>query len=219
MGFLRATWLEYTRLVIFATVTVFSIVELAVAGNLTYLTDTYYYYYYGFAALAIATAALSLITLPVMIVFDMMTTDVFTSWIITELVWTGFLWILWLATGAAAANQNNEFMGRYGCGYARYSWYGTACHEFQAIQAFAFLNWILLMVYFIILFFMAVLGASKGGHVWTAAVKAAEFGGLSRASIEAPAARTMASATTAPATMAAQHDTTQYPPAGPHQTV
>ncbi|KIY45979.1 hypothetical protein FISHEDRAFT_76212 [Fistulina hepatica ATCC 64428] len=204
MGFVGATWLEYTRLAIFGTVTLFSIVELGVAGNLTYLTNTYYNNYYGFAALAIATAVLSLITFPLMIVFDLLTTDVFTSWVITELVWTGFLWVLWLASGAAAADKDNSVFGSIDCSYFNGK-INTACHEFQAIEAFAFINWILLMGYFVALLVMAILGARKGGRIWTASVKAAEFGGIGLS-------------TEKPTTTTVQPATTQYPPTGPSQT-
>jgi hypothetical protein len=139
------------------TVIVFSIITMALAAHLTNFTNSLIGGYYTFAALAIATAVLSIITIPVMIVVDNMRKGAFTSMIAFEIGWLSFLWILWLSSGATAAQANTVTFN--GCHFfdckpiGLFSkWHltqtlpaavSTACHEFSAIEAFSFLNWII----------------------------------------------------------------------------
>ena len=62
-----------------------------------------------------------------------------TSWILVELVVTGILWVLWLAAAADATSATDGVT--LDCGDALGD-AETVCREYQAIQAFEYLNWI-----------------------------------------------------------------------------
>lgn len=61
----------------------------------------------------------------------------FTSVVITELVWIGILWVLWLAT--AAYTSSVDAFGT--CDFINDD-VNKACQESLAVEAFAFLSWI-----------------------------------------------------------------------------
>ncbi|KAJ8086102.1 hypothetical protein PM082_004922 [Marasmius tenuissimus] len=98
--------LPVLRLVTFGTTLVFATVLLGLNAHLTYWTEKYIGGYFRFAALSIASACLTLITLPIMIAVDMTRNAAVSSMIAFELVWLGILWILWLASAARAADTN-----------------------------------------------------------------------------------------------------------------
>jgi len=106
----------------------------------------------------------------------------FTSMIIFEILWLGFLSILWLASGAAQAVENVFLIG--GCsldssddfdGSFDDSFDGSPdnsirniCGEARAIAAFGFLNWLILMFYTLTIMIMSCVAMSrKRGPVWT----------------------------------------------------
>lgn len=61
----------------------------------------------------------------------------FTSVVITELVWIGILWVLWLAVGSYIAS-----IDPFGtCDFINDK-VNAACRETQAVEAFAWLSWI-----------------------------------------------------------------------------
>ena len=62
-----------------------------------------------------------------------------TSWILVELVVTGILWVLWLAAAADATSATDGIA--FDCGDT-FGDGATFCHEYQAIQAFEYLNWL-----------------------------------------------------------------------------
>ncbi|KAF9468767.1 hypothetical protein BDZ94DRAFT_1317362 [Collybia nuda] len=161
------------RLAALGTVVVFSIIVLGLSSHVTALTTTYYGVYFTFAALSIATAVLSILSLPAMIIIDRLRKGAFTSMILVELAWLGFLWILWLAS-AGTATQATVLSFALGCNY-RNSDLNTACREFSAIQAFSFLNWLILLGYTLTLFAFSLVAANRGNAVWTSAVNSADF--------------------------------------------
>jgi len=169
-----AVYLPLARQVAFGIVTTFSVIVLGLSSHLTHLTNLYLDGYFVFAALAIATAVMSVISLLTMMVVDYMRKGAVTSMIAVELSWLGFLWILWLATGASAADTP---FASTGCDYfgSRYSELTTACHEYSAIQAFAFLNWIILMGYTTALLVLSIMAAQKGHSVWVSSVRETNF--------------------------------------------
>ena len=106
------------------------------------------------------------------------------------------IWVLWLATAADTA----QFALGYTSVCSRYSYLLSVietklCHEYQAIEGFAFLIWMLrefttvcfmsylnlplvnfaVMVYSIIVLVMAIIGSSRGYKTWTNSVKNANF--------------------------------------------
>jgi len=165
--------LYVVRVAVLTVAIIFSIIVLGLAAELTSESNTYFEVTFDFAALAITSAAISIATLPVLMIVDMVRTGAFTSMVVVELVWLFVVWVLWLSTGALAAQFNSvEFDSN--CALVRLVFL-TACHEEQAIVAFSFLIWMMLMVYSIIVLVMAIIGSSRGHHVWTNSVKNANF--------------------------------------------
>ncbi|KAK0242260.1 hypothetical protein EDD85DRAFT_810606 [Armillaria nabsnona] len=197
------------RLTAFVATLVFSIIVLGVSAHITYLTTTYYGVYYTFAAMSIATASLTLLTLPVMIAIDFTRKGAFTSMVVVELSWLGVLWVLWLASAALTADTNaNTFVS--GCGYISIDVIDQACKEFNAVQAFGFLNWLILLGYTITLIVFAIVAANRGNSgVWTSSTTTTDFfarGAYSGASTVAPEKLNYAPA---------QPSVVQYPPQSP----
>lgn len=73
-------------------------------------------------------------------IIDLLRRSAISSWVLVELAVTGVLWVLWLAAAAdttsATDGLNVDCSGTAGDD-------ATLCHEYQAMQAFEFLNWIL----------------------------------------------------------------------------
>ncbi|KAJ7314300.1 hypothetical protein DFH08DRAFT_895916 [Mycena albidolilacea] len=170
--------LSLIRLVVLGTVLLFSLIALGLAGDLTTTSMRAFGVYFSFAALAIATAVLCFLTLPAMIALEIMRPGGPTSMIIVELSWLGFLSILWLATGANAA----EFVSVgfwFDCndtGRGENPANATGCHEMSAVAAFGFLNWLILMGYTGLLTVLSLIAANrKHTGVWTSSVANAPF--------------------------------------------
>jgi hypothetical protein len=169
-----ANILTIIRIKVLVLTLLFSIVVLGLAADITSRTQDFDGSYFQFAALAIATAVLTLVSLPVFLIVDFVRTGAFTSMVVVELVWFSVLWVLWLSVGADTANVNSIFFPD-GCGFIIRGVINTACHEFAAITAFGFLAWIALFAYVILLLVFAIIGQSKGQRVWTSSVKESNF--------------------------------------------
>jgi len=182
---------------------VFSIIVLGLAGNFTATTQSDLVVTFPFSALAVATAVISLVTLPVLLIVDVLRNGAFTSMIVVELPWLFFLCVLWLATAADTAQFNSLINSD--CNDYYLSVVETSCHEFKGIEGFAFLLWMLLMVYSIIVLVMAIIGSSRGHKTWTNSIKNANFLGPAEGG-----AVPLASAQPAPPQPTMQQH--QYPP-------
>jgi len=149
--------------------TVFSIIELAVSANLISQ-----FLYIGVtndpaSALGLAVAVISAVTLPVMLVADIIRRGAFTSMIVVEITWLFILCILWVASAGTTTSRFNLYFP-VGC-ISIYSIDIEICHEVQAIAAFAFLNFIIFLVYASALCVMAVIAATRGQSVWLSSVR------------------------------------------------
>ncbi|KAG6332092.1 hypothetical protein ID866_6995, partial [Astraeus odoratus] len=154
---------------------VFSVIVLGICAHLISLTETYYAAYYTFAALGVATAVLTLVTLPVMLAIDFLRTGAFTSKILVELIWLFILWVLWVATAGEAVNTVGSYLSA-GCSiYDGYPTLVQACYEVQAVEAFSFLAFFALLGYTITLLAFACIAASRGNSVWLSTVKETTF--------------------------------------------
>ncbi|KAF5388246.1 hypothetical protein D9615_000024 [Tricholomella constricta] len=163
------------RLAAFGVVSVFSLIVLALSAHLINTTTTFYGGYFSFSALGVATAVLTMLTLPVMLAVDNMRKGAFTSMIIVELAWLGFLWVLWLSSAATASQVSLFVFGGPTCG-SRSSRLSTACREASAIQAFSYLNWFILFGYIGTLLAFSIMAATRGyKRVWFQSVKDTEF--------------------------------------------
>ncbi|TFK56240.1 hypothetical protein OE88DRAFT_723214 [Heliocybe sulcata] len=167
-------FLQILRLVILALASVFAVIALGIAADLMSLTETYFDETLIFCILAVVSACLTLLTLPVMIVLDMVRKGAFTSMVVFELAWLFVLWVLWLATAADASYANSLTFAGGSCDYIN-PYVNKACHEFGAAQAFSYLTWIILMGYTVTLLVFAIIGQTRGNKVWLASVRDNSF--------------------------------------------
>ncbi|KAI0046965.1 hypothetical protein FA95DRAFT_1291395 [Auriscalpium vulgare] len=167
-------YLSLARLITFGTSLLFSIIVLGIAADVISTEEKYLDEYSNFAALAVATAVLTLATVGPMLIIDILRRGAFSSWIVVELGWLSILWVLWLATGADAANTDgNTFIGS-SCNFEN-SIVSRVCNEFKAIEAFSFLTWIILMAYTVLLLVLAIRGQNAGHSVWKSSVRDGAF--------------------------------------------
>jgi hypothetical protein len=172
--------LSTIRLATWGAAILFSLITLALAAHFTsitlqpstvygyYSTYTYRGVYFPFAAMAIATSLLTLLTLPPFIGIDYTRTGAPTSMIMTEMIVVTILWILWLVTGSLTANETFG-RGLSGCTL-------TICHEYNAIEAFSFLAFIFLLGYAFTLLVFTLIAHNRGhSSVWTQSIKETNF--------------------------------------------
>lgn len=199
--------LYITRVVVLILTIVLSIIVLGLAADLTSTTETYLHGAFTFASMGIASSVISLVTLPVLLIVDMLRTGAFTSMIVVELVWLFIVWVLWLTTAALTAQAGQEIPSN--CNFV-VAFFTTGCHELQAIEAFSFLNWILLMIYSIVVLVMAIIGSTRGHKTWTNSVKHAIFLGPAEGAVApVPAQPVYTQSIVASQPLMQQH---QYPP-------
>ncbi|KAF9028333.1 hypothetical protein BDZ89DRAFT_1133654 [Hymenopellis radicata] len=159
------------RLIALSAVTLFSVIILGLSGHLIYFTTTSFNVYFTYSAMAIATAVLTIMTAPVMLVIDMLRKGAFTSMVMVEMGWLGILWVLWLTSAGLAANANNlTFISN--CDY-RFPELSGACKEGMAIEAFSFLSWLILMGYWGTLLVFSLIAINRGNlTVWSSSASA-----------------------------------------------
>ena len=115
-------WLPLLRVVSLTGAVVSGIIALGISAHLLNFTTYWYGFYYTFTALTIASAALTMVTLPVMyvlhllrayrmlivnprLVLDRFRTGAFTSMVAFEVVWLFVLWVLWIASAGLASDS------------------------------------------------------------------------------------------------------------------
>ncbi|KAL7278695.1 hypothetical protein ACG7TL_007697 [Trametes sanguinea] len=162
------TWLQYVRLITLGVSVLCGIIVLSLASHLTSLSIKYFEVYYNFAVLSIAVGGLTMLTVPVMILIDFLRTGALTSMVLVELVWLSILWVLWIAAAALTADQTGDAFSS--CDFV-YPILNQVCNETRAIEAFAFLAWIDLMAYTIVLLVVALVNGTRGAPMWTTSLK------------------------------------------------
>ncbi|KAJ7240681.1 hypothetical protein C8J57DRAFT_1478031 [Mycena rebaudengoi] len=152
-----------------AVVSVFSMITLGLAASLIDNTIKFDNVYFIYATLAVAAAALTLISVPrctpTLIQLD--------SYAQARHL-PASLSILWLSTGANTAETGPALLFLYLDGCTNDPFFGTslgtetgACQKTSAIEAFAFLNWIILMGYSVMVLVLALIAVNrKQNGVW-----------------------------------------------------
>ncbi|KAH9852925.1 hypothetical protein C2E23DRAFT_824148 [Lenzites betulinus] len=163
------SWLQIFRLVAFGFALLGGILAVALGAHLASLTEKFFDNTLNFELLSIAVGAITLLTVPVMLVVDLLRTGAFTSVVLVELVWFSILWVLWVATGGLIADQTGEAFQT--CDFPESPLLSQACNETRAIEAFAFLAFIALLAYTITLFVVAIVSHSRGVSIWMSSVK------------------------------------------------
>ncbi|OJT15687.1 hypothetical protein TRAPUB_5065 [Trametes pubescens] len=181
------TWLQIVRLVALGFSVFAGILVLSLGAHLTALSEKYFGGFDNFSAFGIAVGVLTVLTVPVMLVVDFLRTGAFTSMVLVELIWISILWVLWLTEGALTANDTSTVFQT--CDFVS-NILNQACNETRAIEAFAFITWLVreypvicpdiaipltlaypVLAYTITLLTVALLNASRGAPMWTSSVK------------------------------------------------
>jgi len=139
---------------------------VALLGHLTSLTEDVGFYYSSFA-LGIATGSLSLIGMFVFWLVERNRRGAVTSLVWFELAWTAFLWILWIST-AVSITALGLFRS---CNYVN-AGVQSACRQFQAAEALAYILWVFYFLWFCILLVISVVIAARdpSANVWSSPV-------------------------------------------------
>jgi len=167
--------LSTARMVTFATTILFSLIVMSLSASLISLTGPLFYY--KFSALALSTSLMTMFTVTPMFVIDMLRQGSFFSYIVLEISWLSFLWVLWLSSGAYAAWTDGQLTAAFpeesSCNFGLFSVAGDVegCEEIKAITAFSFLLWILLMGYTVTLLVLAIRAQERGNSAWTTGVR------------------------------------------------
>ncbi|KIP04081.1 hypothetical protein PHLGIDRAFT_129740 [Phlebiopsis gigantea 11061_1 CR5-6] len=128
----------------------------------------------AFSAFNLAVAVISLVTLLTMIIVDVVRRGAFTSWIVVEIGWLGFLLVLWLAASAYTASIYPP-VGDLCSANPGISNLTAACTDIQVSMAFSWMGWILVSAYWGTLLAFSIISANKGRPVWKSTVKTADF--------------------------------------------
>jgi hypothetical protein len=205
------TWLSTARLVTFVTSLFFSVIVICLSADLISATSPLYF---QFSGLALATGLLTVLTVTPMFVVDMFRQGSFFSWVLVEISWLGFLWVLWLSSGSYAAWTNDQLLldqsscnfGFLGIGDVDgLETASRSCHEIKAIMAFSFLVWLMVLGYTATLLILAIRAHERGHSAWKTSVR----DGV----LLYPAAKTMGHAAQAPTALATIPQS--YPPQMP----
>ncbi|KAG2155649.1 hypothetical protein DEU56DRAFT_751152 [Suillus clintonianus] len=159
------------RITLFSLSIAFSLIGLGL--NAYFISLTVPYFYFIFSALGVATAALTLLTVPVMLIIDFVRRGAFTSMIVFELSWLFVLAILWVATAGEAIYTYNFYYPE-GCVYDDPT-INAYCMELQTVEAFAFLNFFIFLGYTCTLLVCSIIATTRGNSVWTYSVKESTF--------------------------------------------
>ncbi|TFK74476.1 hypothetical protein BDN72DRAFT_893161 [Pluteus cervinus] len=161
------------RLVSLGSVTFISLIALALSAHISAVTGDFFFGYFTFAAMALAVAILSVLSIPAMITVDMKRKGALTSMIVVEIGWLGLLWVLWLAAGGLGA-QATGVVWPSGCGFVNKE-VDTMCREFPAVTALSFINWFILFSYTMTILVLSIMAASRGHSVWFSSVSQTDF--------------------------------------------
>ncbi|KIM79046.1 hypothetical protein PILCRDRAFT_823897 [Piloderma croceum F 1598] len=165
--------LYVARVVVFTFAIIFAIIVLGLAAEFTHTTRNVLGTTFNFAALAISTAAITIVTLPILMIVDCFSAGAVTSMIIAELIWIFVLWVLWVATAADAAHFNSIDFGS-NCSIVR-PFLRRGCREVQTVEGFSFIIWIMLLIYWVALLIMALIGRRRGRTTWKSSVRQGDF--------------------------------------------
>ncbi|CAG7848486.1 SubName: Full=Uncharacterized protein {ECO:0000313/EMBL:CCA66612.1} [Serendipita indica DSM 11827] len=158
------------RLILLGTTLLFSLITLGLAANLVdKLGDQW-----SFPGFAVAVSVLTILAVVPMIVIDLLRRGALMSWVVVELPIMGILWVLWLSS-AALSTSVGLFLGDCSS-FSFDSALESLCRQYSALQAFSWLNWLLVKTYVIVTLALAILALMKGHkRVWFSPVSDLSF--------------------------------------------
>lgn len=166
---LEARLIWFLRIGQLATAILFSFIVLGLSGNIISRDDGISP---DFAGLSLATAVLTMVAIVPVMIIDFLRKGAFTSLVVTEIVWTSFLTILWLA----AAADTTSILNGDTCSDPFFFDTLTTCREEQALAAFGWLNFFNLGGWLVFLIVAASISHTRGNdRVWLGPVTGTEF--------------------------------------------
>ncbi|KAF8584537.1 hypothetical protein K439DRAFT_1660708 [Ramaria rubella] len=127
-----------------------------------------------YAQLALAVAVISLVVVVPSIIIDFFRVGSFVSMVVVELSWSFILMILWIA---AAGQATNEFSG-VDCSDipSIYSTLLSYCRQSQALEAFVWIGFLILLSWLTTLVSLAATAHNRGNtRVWMSSVTGTDF--------------------------------------------
>ncbi|KIM61471.1 hypothetical protein SCLCIDRAFT_1215923 [Scleroderma citrinum Foug A] len=160
------------RVIIFSFTSLLSLAVLGICAHILWLTQGYSNSYLAFAPFGTATSAVTAVSLPLFLILGRSKTRIFTSAVLFEIIWFFILWILWVATAGTTVAARAWFFPD-GCFSG-----ATVCYEITAMEAFAFLNFFAVFIYYDVLFLYAIICAIRGRSIWTISAREAANSGV-----------------------------------------
>ncbi|KIJ52343.1 hypothetical protein M422DRAFT_776029 [Sphaerobolus stellatus SS14] len=152
------------RLGLAALLALFSIIVLGISADFIRKADNVNAPVPSWLGYTLAVSIITwLILIPIFII-DLLGIGLALIFVIAELVWTFILMVLWVA----AAGSITNVLPPSGC---------IGCSELQALDAFAWLSWITILAWFIMLLVLSIISHSRGHRgVWRQPVSDTQFG-------------------------------------------
>ncbi|KAI0742310.1 hypothetical protein C8Q80DRAFT_899615 [Daedaleopsis nitida] len=169
-------WLSILRVIVIVWASLCAVALLGVgAHGLSVVPDLNGLPVFAWECLGIVTTILALVSLPCMLIIDLLRTGAFTSMIVVELAWLGFLGVMMLATGGAAAASASNFWVQCSVWYPAAA--RTVCSETSAAAALGFLGFFPLCAYAFTLLVFSLVQAHRGNYIWQRSVKEMQLQG------------------------------------------
>ncbi|KIK07663.1 hypothetical protein K443DRAFT_86599 [Laccaria amethystina LaAM-08-1] len=163
--------LPLLRTIVFIASSVLGLAVLAMSAHIVSWTNSIVSgAYFQYAALALATGLLTVLSLPALLMISIGRKGAVTSMIVVELCWLWFLWVMWVASAGNVAST----VWISSCDRAK-GIVATICAETQTIEALGFINWFMIMAYTITLLIFTVMSQMRGHSIWTQSVREADF--------------------------------------------
>ncbi|KAL0058888.1 hypothetical protein AAF712_014401 [Marasmius tenuissimus] len=169
--------MNFGRMGVMGAVTLFSFICLALSAHITYITTSERARLADFQGLSIAASVLTLVSVPVFLVVGFLRKGSFMTMNVVEVPVCAFLAVLWMANGILMSQWASVIgYAEVGCGWAGWTRGQSGfCSEFTAVEAFSFLNWILLFAYIAFVIVVCLIGKSRGNNVWLVGANDAEY--------------------------------------------
>ncbi|KAH7887253.1 hypothetical protein F5I97DRAFT_2007666, partial [Phlebopus sp. FC_14] len=152
-----------------ALTTLFALVVVGICAHIESLIAGYSDVFLTFAAFGLAAGAVTVVSLPLFLFLGRLRRGIFTSMIVFEIIWFFILWILWVATAGDTVAARTYYFPE-GCVLDQYPQSNQICYEITAVEAFSFLAFFCVFIYYDVLVLYAIINAIRGKGIWTASV-------------------------------------------------
>ncbi|KAH8106303.1 hypothetical protein BXZ70DRAFT_1004566 [Cristinia sonorae] len=169
----NTVWLSTARLAVLSFVSFSSVLVLALAAHAIAVSTSIAPGLYAiYAVFGLAVAALTLLTVPALLIVDLVRRGAIINKIFVEVACLSTLAILWL-TAAALTGDAYRISWAF-CNLSRRGVPST-CREAQAMAAFSHLNWLWLFAYLTAIVIFAIVSQNNGVQVWHSSVRDNKF--------------------------------------------